>query len=44
MSESLSFSDECANCEDEMTPNRDHTIYTCDTCGKEYFYTELYTY
>ena len=44
MSESLEFSAECEECEEELTPNRDNTIYTCDGCGKEYFYTDLYTY
>ena len=44
MSKSLQFSTECEECEEELTPNRDNTIYTCDECGKEYFYTDLYTY
>jgi len=44
MSESLEFSIDCEDCEDGLTPNRDYTIWSCDHCGKEYFYTELYTY
>ncbi len=44
MSECLSFSVECPDCDEDMTPNRDRSLYTCDECDKTYHESDLYTF